>query len=205
MKKFIRILVASLAMTVISTQSAVAIVIPLTNDPAESDTAWFGTTLDGPLNDPFAYHPADPNASLPQGDFTVDATDLWHSPNGQSNQQYAVLFDGAYNNVHIDFYPRTDDPSAYNRDDNLTFIFYNGDWVNPVETITGVFIDNTAGATGIDALPGTEADRFLITTSPTNWSIAELRATSVPEPSFTAALIGVGTLAVFARRRFRKA
>ncbi len=175
---------------------AASVVIPLTNDPFQSDAAWFGTTLSGPLNDSFAYDPEDPNSALPQGDYTVDPTDLWHSPDGQSNQQYAVLFDGVYSEIHIDFYPRTDDPGAYNRDDSLTFRFYNGDWTTPVETITGVFIDNTAGATGIDALPATEADRFLITTAPVNWSIAELRATGVPEPSVplisSLAALGVG-------------
>lgn len=188
------------ALVALAAHATATVVIPLTNDPDESDSPAFGTTLDGPLSDPFAYDPITPNAALPQGDYTVSPPDLWHSPNGLANQQYAVLFDAIYNEIHIDFYPRTDDPSAFDRDDNLTFIFYNGDWLTPVDTVTGVFIDNTAGATGVDALPATEADRFLITTSPINWSIAELRATGVPEPS-AILLSCVGLLAVVRRRR----
>jgi len=188
---------------------AAGAVIPLTNDSTQTAGPSFGTTKAGPLNDPFAYDPNDPTAALPVSSYPGNAAQLWHSTDGDLTTQYAVLFDQVYSDIFVDFYARTDDPGAYNRDDNLQFRFYNGGWAigNLIYTETPVTIDNSGtGHNRITILNSVEVDRLAIyNDSSTNWSIAELRGNGIPingipEPA-SAVLVAAGGLVLLSRRR----
>jgi hypothetical protein len=122
-----------------------------------------------------------------------------------ANAQYAVLFGLSYNNIFVDYYARTDDATAYNRDNNLTVRFFNGDWTTVVHSESGFNIDNTLASSNRLTIPvAIESDRFLITTTATDWSIAELRAngiSAVPEPAVAHVLTMIGLLLSLRRNR----
>ena len=189
--------------SVVALQASATNIIPLTNDAGITSNPSFGTTKEGPLNDAFAYDPDNPASVLPQTSYAVAPADLWHSPGGVLSTDYAVQFGDVYTNIIVDFYARTDDPGAYNRDDNLTFYFFNGSWnaADLTHTQFNVNINNAAVHNRITIPDTVEADRFRIfNSSSTNWSIAELRAIGVPEPS-SLALLGVCGFVLARRRR----
>lgn len=178
------------------------VIVPLSVDSVRSDAPAFGTTYEGPLNDGFAYDPLSPASVLPQTDYGAGPADLWHSPNGAVPTEYAVTFGDVYSELTLDFYARSDGPSIYGRDNNLTMRLYNGDWTTIVETISGVNIQNDPPHNRIVFNPAVEADRLLIVNpSSTNWSIGELRMLGVPEPSGSVFLAVMAVMAASRRRR----
>ncbi len=195
MKLSIVPVVVGLLATVATSQAAVLILTP---DLTESSAPYPDSSVAGTLNDPFAYDPLTPTAPLPNP--TFGSNNSFHGNSGSPT--IAFLLDGTYQALFIDLYGRD---SSIERDNDITIRFYSGSWAvgDLTQEITGFEIADTFPFYArVTALPGTEADRFSVS-SPTQvyFTIMELRGsgTVVPEP--TAGLLLLSAAALLGLRR----
>lgn len=197
-------------------------VLGLTADTGNSSASAFGGTLAGVVNDPFAYDPSLPLLLVPDRVYNVATGNGYHADLGEGVDALLsyTLSGGTHTTtageatVIVDLYGRDNQPAGINtRDDNIDVQLFNGDYVTAVATVSGLSIDNTitghVRATFGGLAVGTQFDRIRIIghdsdggAFPANnyFTLMEARVATVPEPS-SAALLGLGSLALMLRRR----
>ena len=166
-----------------------AAVIGLTPDTDRSTPSAFGGSVQGLIDDPFAYDPQSPTSPAPTQ--SVGGTAGFFHNNGHNPAIVALTFNETYDNVFLDLYGRD---GFTDRDDNFTIEFYDGSWdaADLTQQISGFSIPGHptyyARAT---AAPDTEADRFLLRSSHEFFTLMELRANGalLPEPASAALLL----------------
>ncbi len=199
--KWVHALLIAALLGVSATSYAALTILTLSGDVSQTTTPYDGnhTTaqeLGYTLDDPFAYDPASPTSPLP-----VQAPFLNNGYTGpQGTPSVAYTLGGSYSAISFDLYGRSD--AVPERDNGLILRLYNGDWLLPVFTSGPFDIPDSAPYYARYTTPALiVADRVKIT-GPDFFTLMEIRAFAVPEPS-TVGLFLLGGLVL--RRRFRAA
>lgn len=159
----------------------------LTADIANSSNAAHGSSVNGVLNDTFAYDPLNPSATSPQ--IVWSPTDFYHAY--ETDGSPAVLsftlaspltITVGLKEIQLDLWGRN---IVQQRDDDIDILLCDGSYTNVVGQINGISIPDTADAhitVSLQSLPfGTSFDRIQIVGNNTSgnstntFTLAELR------------------------------
>jgi hypothetical protein len=196
---------AALSAFAITGAANAATALSLTLDVANSTAGSFSTSAADTLSDPFAYNPSNPTVVLPaQGDW-LSVTGGWHANLGGGTLSYTLtvgaITTGATNStIFFDLYGRT---ANLDRDNNYTVTLFNGNYATQVAQLTSQGVADASpyhNRSTFNLGTGVTFDRIQVTSSTNYFTVMEVRAASVPEPS-AALLGGLGTLCLLRRRR----
>lgn len=157
------------------------------------------------LDDPFAYDPLSPTSPLPDMAFNNAGSDGYHANNGTA-VTLAYTFGDAFRSLFFDLYGRNVaemGPGGQLRDNNLTLELYHGGWAagDLVHTSPSFDISDVAPEFARYTAPASiVADRVKINGPDPNFTLMEIRANGIPEPSV--ALLAVAGGLLLRRRRW---
>ena len=198
---------AALTVITMAASSHAATILSLTGDVSNSTAGSFGTDFLDTLSDGFAYDPSNPTLPLPnQGTFS-SVVGGWHADTGGGTLSYTltggpITTSAANAIIYFDLYGR-DAPALVGRDNNYTVTLYNGNYITQVAQLTGQGASDAApyfNRSTFNLGTGVTFDRIQVTSSTDYFTVMEVRAATVPEPS-AALLGGLGMLALMRRRR----
>lgn len=202
--KFRNNVILALMLTIIhltNASAATVVGLGLTLDAANTTTGSFGTNAADTLTDTFAYDPTNPTAALPfQGDF-LSVAGGWHANLGGGTLSF-TLTGGAImaDTVYLDLYGRT---NFITRDNNYTVTLFNGNYTTQVAQLTGQGVADAApffNRSTFNLGTAVTFDRIQVSSSTDYFTVMEVRAAAIPEPS-AALLGGLGMIALLRRRR----
>lgn len=191
-------------------------VVNLDVDAGNSTAPAFGSTLEGVINDPFAYNPQNPTAPAPHQAFA--GGDLSVGYHGDATTSHTLSYtttggafttSGSESSIVVDLWGRSETDgvtdSAQYRDDHITVTLYNGDYSTVVGAAVSLGIPDTVEAYAratFDVGAGVTFDRMQITSTDSYFTLLETRVAAIPEPATMGLLASMSGAILFIRRRF---
>lgn len=186
---------------------AASVAVDLTADIGSSSTSGFNGSVPAVLNDPFAYDVDNPTSVLPDQVYLNAAPgNAFHgisaNPNIVLDLTGGTLTLGAGQSFFIDFYGRAD--CCLDRDDTFSVQFLSG---GSGDGILGSVVTTLSTGISANAAPhhvrltysGAPFDSINVIGTSNNFTMMEVRAGLVPEPS--TGLLALLGLSGFIRRR----
>lgn len=202
--KFRNNVILALMLTIIhltNASAATVVGLGLTLDAANTTAGSFSTNAADTLTDTFAYDPTNPTAALPNRGTWLSVAGGWHTDVGGGTLSF-TLTGGAImaDTVYLDLYGRV---SNFDRDNNYTVTLFNGDYSTQVAQLTGQGVPDIApyfNRSTFNLGTAVTFDRIQVSSSTNYFTVMEVRAAAIPEPS-AALLGGLGMIALLRRRR----